>query len=95
MFRKPRASPQIGKTSKAMNIESFFPGRLRVNSKLFTKQENVDRIKEMVGAIEGIRTVVENLRTGSVTVTYDSGRISMQMLMDAKEELEKLERDLA
>lgn len=77
-----------------MNIESFFPGRLRVRSKLFTTQENVDRIREQVNAMDGIRDISCNLRTGSLTVQYDPGVITMQMLMEAKEELEKLELEL-
>jgi len=75
-----------------MKIESFFPGRLRVSSKLFTSQENMDKVHERVTAMEGIRDISGNLRTGSVTVQYDPAVISMEMLMQAKEELEKMER---
>lgn len=77
-----------------MNIESFFPGRLRVSSKLFTKQENIDRIRQQVNTMNGIKDISTNLRTGSITVQYDPGLISMQMLMDAKAELEKLEQEM-
>lgn len=77
-----------------MNIESFFPGRLRVSSALFTRQENLDKIRKRVSAMDGIKSIDGNLRTGSVTVTYDPAVISMPMLMDAKAELEKLEQEL-
>lgn len=74
-----------------MKIESFFPGRLRVSSPLFARQENLDRIHEHVRSMEGITSISGNLRTGSLTVVYDSTRISIPMLMSAKEEIERLE----
>ncbi len=78
-----------------MKIESFFPGRLRVSSPLFTSQENLDKIQEYVNTIDGIKQFTGNTRTGSVTVVYDSSVISMPALMNAKEEFERLERELA
>ena len=74
-----------------MEIESFFPGRIRVSSKLFLAPENVEKAKELIRARPGIRDVSANLRAGSLTVIYDSGAISMQMLMDAKAEIERWE----
>lgn len=44
--------------------------------------------------MNGIKDISTNLRTGSITVQYDPGLISMQMLMDAKAELEKLEQEM-
>lgn len=77
-----------------MNIESFFPGRLRVSSELFTTQENVDKIVERVNTIDGIKNISSNLRTGSITVLYNPLAISMDMLMEAKAEIERLEGEL-
>ncbi len=78
-----------------MKIESFFPGRLRVSSPLFTQSGVYDRISEYVNGIDGIRNISGNLRTGSITVLYDPERITTPMLMDAKEELERLEMESA
>lgn len=78
-----------------MKIESFFPGRIRVSSELFTKAENIEMIRERVNTLDGIKDISENLRTGSITVLYDPLRISMDMLMGAKEELERLEQELS
>ncbi|MDR1612172.1 MAG: hypothetical protein LBT97_05240 [Planctomycetota bacterium] len=77
-----------------MKIESFFPGRLRVNSPLFTKQENVDRILERIHSVDGVESIAPNLRTGSLVVRYDSSRITPVMLMKAKGEIERLEGEL-
>lgn len=76
-----------------MKIESFFPGRLRVSSHLFTRQENLDQIHEYVQSMDGIISISGNSRTGSLTVVYDSSRITMPMLMNAKEEIERLEQE--
>lgn len=76
-----------------MKIESFFPGRLRVSSPLFTRRENLDRIHEYVQSMDGIIGISGNSRTGSLTVVYDSSRITMPMLMNAKEEIERLEQE--
>ncbi len=78
-----------------MNIESFFPGRIRVSSPLFTRRENVDKVRETVGAIEGIRDFSANPRTGSLTILYDPLAITMEMLMNAKGEIEKMEREFS
>lgn len=75
-----------------MKIESFFPGRLRVSSPLFTKQENLDKILAHIGSMDGIKDTSCNLRTGSLTVLYDSSVITMPMLMNAKDEIERIER---
>ena len=78
-----------------MKIESFFPGRLRVSSPLFTVQENLDKIREYVHSMDGVKSLDCNPRTGSLTVVYDSSRITMPMLMQAKDEIERLERELS
>lgn len=77
-----------------MNIESFFPGRLRVSSPLFGKPENMDKIQEQVRTMAGVKDVSGNLSTGSLTVVYDPKIITMDMLMQAKGEIEKLELEL-
>lgn len=77
-----------------MKIESFFPGRLRVSSPLFASRENIDKIRKHAESIDGVKSVEANPRTGSLTVLYDSSRITMPMLMEAKEEIERLEREL-
>ena len=77
-----------------MNIESFFPGRLRVSSPLFNKPDNMEKIQERVRAMAGIREVTGNPTAGSLTVVYDPKVITMSMLMEAKGELEKLEKEL-
>ena len=74
-----------------MKIESFFPGRLRVSSPLFMKQEAVDKIRAHVDSMDGIKDISVNPRTGSLTVLYDPLRITTQMLMSAKEQIELLE----
>lgn len=74
-----------------MKIESFFPGRIRVSSGLFLDKENTDRAKALVGGREGVRSVSENNRTGSLTIVYDAGVISMEMLLEAKDEIERWE----
>jgi hypothetical protein len=43
--------------------------------------------------MDGIKEVSVNARTGSLTVLYDSSRITMPMLMSAKEEIERLESE--
>ncbi|MCC8179626.1 MAG: hypothetical protein LIP23_01750 [Planctomycetes bacterium] len=77
-----------------MKLESFFPGRLRVRSELFMKQENLDKIQEYVNAIDGVKEVTANPLTGSITVLYNPSVITMPMLMQAKDELERLESEL-
>ena len=77
-----------------MKIESFFPGRLRVSSPLFNKQANLDKATEYLRTLGGIRDLIGNARTGSLTVVYDAARIGMPMLLEAKEEFEKLERGM-
>lgn len=75
-----------------MEIESFFPGRIRVSSALFKREHVVGRVRELLAGREGIRDIANNLRTGSLTVTYDSSIIDLDELMRAKSELELLER---
>jgi hypothetical protein len=77
-----------------MKIESFFPGRLRVSSALFTRTDVLAKIRDYVSAIDGILDMADNPRTGSLTVRYDASRITMPMLMTAKEEIERLEREM-
>jgi L-lysine 2,3-aminomutase len=74
-----------------MKIESFFPGRLRVSSPLFMRREAVDTIRKRVESMDGVKDVSVNARIGSLTVLYDPSRITMPMLMNAKEEIERLE----
>lgn len=62
---------------------------------MFTRRENLDEITEHVRSIDGIKDVSCNLRTGSLTVLYDSSVITMPMLMQAKEEIERLEGGLS
>ncbi len=78
-----------------MKIESFFPGRLRVSSPLFTRAGVFEKIREYVDNIEGIQNVSRNARTGSITVLYDPEQITTPMLMLAKEELERMELESA
>ncbi len=77
---------------KWMEIESFFPGRIRISSKLFREQENVEKAKSLVGSREGIKSVSENLRAGSLTIVYDPAAITVDMLLEAKAEIERWER---
>lgn len=77
-----------------MEIESFFPGRIRVRSPLFTKRDNVDKVVERVHALPGVKEATGNLRTGSLTVLYDPAVVTMPRLMEAKEEMERLEQEL-
>ncbi|MCC8191123.1 MAG: hypothetical protein LIP77_10905 [Planctomycetes bacterium] len=75
-----------------MQIESFFPGRLRIRSPLFTKQDTLDQVTAYVRGLDGIRTITGNPQTGSLTVVYDPSVITMPMLMTAKQEIENLEQ---
>ena len=78
----------VGNRTLSMQIESFFPGRVRVNSPLFRIQENAERAKiALVGQV-GVASVEANLRTGSLTILYDARVISMEMLLAAKAEME-------
>lgn len=76
-----------------MNVESFFPGRLRVRSEMFTKPAVADRITTYIHSVHGVKNVSVNARTGSLTVVYDATVITMPMLMEAKDELERLARE--
>lgn len=76
-----------------MQIESFFPGRIRVSSQLFTREERLSEAKRRIGAIEGIGEVTGNIRTGSLTVLYNPLVVSTAMLLEAKEEIERLETE--
>ncbi len=78
-----------------MEIESFFPGRIRVRSQLFTKPGALERIQEEINGMDGIRDLNLNPRTGSLTVLYDSSIIDMDTLHRAKDRLEQLESHLA
>lgn len=75
-----------------MQIESFFPGRIRVSSKVLTSPDNVAALRERIEGIEGIKDLAVNPRTGSITILYDPKIITMDMLMEAKAELEALEK---
>ena len=77
-----------------MKIESFFPGRLRISSPLFAKQANLDTVIAHVGAIDGVKETTGNTRAASLTVVYDASIITMPMLMNAKEEIERLESEM-
>ena len=77
-----------------MKIESFFPGRLRISSQLFAKQANLDTVIARIGAIDGVKETTGNIRAGSLTVVYDASVITMPMLMNAKEEIERLESEM-
>lgn len=74
-----------------MQIESFFPGRIRVSSKVLTNPDHVALLRERVEGIGGIKDLSVNARTGSITIVYDPGIITMDMLLEAKKELEELE----
>lgn len=78
-----------------MKVESFFPGRLRVRSALFTRQESLTRLGEIVGTIQGVKNIFANPKTGSVTVVYDPNLISTQMLMEARGRMEELAREFS
>lgn len=78
-----------------MKILSFFPGRIRVGSEVFKNETTVEEVKTRLSEIKGIREFEFNTRTGSITIKYDSSVISMAMLGEAKEMLEKMEADLA
>ena len=75
-----------------MNIESFFPGRIRVRSSLFREQAHVDRARALLAGHDGVVGVDANQRTGSLTILYDAGVITMDMLMEAKAEIERWEK---
>lgn len=74
-----------------MDIASYFPGRIRVSSKFFTIQENMDMAAARLHAAPGIKEVTGSLRTGSLTIVYDPKRISQEMLLDAKKQIEEWE----
>ncbi len=74
-----------------MEIESFFPGRIRVRSAVFQNQATAETALEQLRAVDGIREMKLNARTGSLTILYDTKKIGMDMLLQAKSELEKLE----
>ena len=74
-----------------MEIESFFPGRIRISSALFRTRENLARAKSIVGSRPGVRSVSANPRTGSLTILYDAGVVTMDMLVEAKREIESWE----
>lgn len=78
-----------------MEIESFFPGRIRVRSELFTKPGAMERIRQEIDGMDGIRDLALNPRTGSLTVLYDSSIIDTDTLLRAKDRLEQLESHLA
>ena len=74
-----------------MHIESFFPGRIRVSSSLFREQAHVDRARALLAGRDGVDRVDANQRTGSLTILYDAGVITMDMLLEAKMEIERWE----
>lgn len=78
-----------------MNIESFFPGRIRVSSALFARQEGVDQALAALSGVDGVKKISNNLLAGSLTIEYDAAKITMPMLMQAKDELEAMERNAA
>lgn len=76
-----------------MRIESFFPGRIRVSSPLFKKERVLAEVRERLSGRAGIREIRGNVRTGSLVVAYDASVVSTDELLQARAELEKLERE--
>jgi hypothetical protein len=75
-----------------MKVESFFPGRIRISSPLLAKPKNLDQARLMLASIDGIQDISVTQRAGSATILYDPARLSVEMLMSAREEIEKLEK---
>lgn len=76
-----------------MEIVSFFPGRIRVCSEVFKNADVLAEVRAFLEAMDGIEDFSANARTGSVAVVYDASVITVEMLMEAKETLEQMERD--
>lgn len=74
-----------------MDIESFFPGRIRVRSDVFRDADKSAAALAVLSAQPGIKDIAVNARTGSLTVVYDPAAIPLESLMQAKNELERLE----
>lgn len=77
-----------------MKIVSFFPGRIRVCSDAFRKEAVLSVLRARVEAIPGVRSFAGNARTGSVTIEYDPVAITNDMLLAARDELERMEGEL-
>lgn len=75
-----------------MEIESFFPGRIRVRSDVFRDADKSAAALAMLSNQPGIKDIAVNARTGSLTVVYDAAIVSLDSLMRAKVELERLEQ---
>lgn len=75
-----------------MQIESYFPGRIRVSSRILSSPENMAKLRERLEGREGVRELSANPRTGSITLVYDPSVITLDMLLEAKKEMEKLEQ---
>jgi copper chaperone CopZ len=59
------------------------PGRLRIKTPLIKKNINLAaHVEKFLGQISGVESLVTNALTGSVTITYDSKKVTSQMLIE-------------
>ena len=71
-------------------ITSFIDGRVRLRSCTFKHQENVDKIKNVLAAYDGIIAFYNNFKTGSILILYDTEKLSRDDVMFAEQALQMI-----
>lgn len=64
-------------------ISSFYDGRVRIRHKALKQPELMTQVKKMLGEQNGVTSMEENPRTGSLLVHYDPAVISRETLAQA------------
>jgi hypothetical protein len=64
-------------------IASFFDGRVRIRTKILKDPAAMDMARGIIASHDGVGEIVSSLRTGSLLVTYDPGKISREALLAA------------
>ena len=65
-------------------VTSFFPGRVRLRAEVFKDKDLVDKALSILKCSDAVKNVETNLRTGSVLLEYDTGKVPSQKLEELK-----------
>ena len=91
-LRVPGENIEQGRT--IMKMESLLPGRAKIQSPLFRTPEGLAEAKARVEAARGVKKVTGDLAAGTLTILFNPFTVSKKQMQEAREELERLEREL-
>ena len=63
-------------------VRSFIPGRVRVRHPALTKEAVAAEAKQRLESMDGIRSVVLNVQTGSALIQYNADVLSKDMVIE-------------